>query len=555
MAVTRVFPRRQEDPLIQQLLERARQEAAQSSAIGSPGMYKAAAGGGIGPVAGVLTAQVLGGIRSRNALQAAQLKQEQANIADTKLTQALINRQVDGKLVGDDGRFYETTSSESIPIEEVNLADALKQTKSLAGDFIGPITSRTEFVENEDGELISKAVPITVDQIPEEERFLYTGTRDKYDPTTVDIAGTPKADNFLAKAANFITGKQNVKDIKAADLFELASASRRSPFEVYNYLQAEQQKEEGKYQNISPVNVEKDGNIFPTKTAAFIINGKIQQVLLNPETKAYELYENSDYKIVDETKDTANRVQENQKNMEIFVRQYIKNNNIKLSEEDIIATATQLTRGQEFTEEGDFIDKTQAVINSLLNKTNIKFADVDTKEKFDNAPVQIQSKITKQVNNLGQNIAKSKINGLVNLVDELESLIPATGDIPGIGPVEGGIDPNSKLGKGILSDKAKNLRRVLQKVLNTELRIVSGAAVTPSEFMRTAKTIPVGFLNTEKQFREAIISLRKSLNNDIKTMYAGFPVNIQKLYINRPNSVKPSNFNMDQYLLDKYNIQ
>ncbi len=41
MAVTRVFPRRQEDPLIQQLLQRARQEYAQSSAIGSPSMYKA----------------------------------------------------------------------------------------------------------------------------------------------------------------------------------------------------------------------------------------------------------------------------------------------------------------------------------------------------------------------------------------------------------------------------------------------------------------------------------------------------------------------------------
>mgnify|MGYP003125870063 CR=1 FL=1 len=242
MAVTRVFPKRQEDPLIQQLLQKARQEAAQSSAIGSPSMYTAAAGGGIGPVAGVLTAQVLGGIRSRNALQAAQLKQEQANIADTKLTQALINRQVDGKLVGADGRFYETTSSESIPIEEVNLADALKQTKSLAGDFIGPITSRTEFVKNEDGELVSKAVPITLDQIPEEERFLYTGTRDKYDATTVDIPGTPKADNILAKIGNIITGKQNVKDIKAANLFELAAAARIPPEQMFAYLQAEEQK-------------------------------------------------------------------------------------------------------------------------------------------------------------------------------------------------------------------------------------------------------------------------------------------------------------------------
>ena len=242
MAVTRVFPRRQEDPLIQQLLQKAKQEAAQSSVIGSPSMYAAAAGGGIGPVAGVLTAQILAGARSRNALKAAELKQEQANIADTKLTQALINRQVDGKIVGADGRFYETTSSESIPIEEVNLADALKQTKSLAGDFIGPITSETEFVKNEDGELVSKAVPITLDRIPEDQRFLYTGTQDVFTPATVNIPGTPKADNFFAKAANFLTGKQNVKDIKATDLFELASASGRSPFEVYNYLQAEEQK-------------------------------------------------------------------------------------------------------------------------------------------------------------------------------------------------------------------------------------------------------------------------------------------------------------------------
>ena len=67
MAVTRVFPRRQEDPLIQQLLERARREAAQSSAIGSPAMYTAAAGGGAGPVFGVLTAQVLAGARSGTA--------------------------------------------------------------------------------------------------------------------------------------------------------------------------------------------------------------------------------------------------------------------------------------------------------------------------------------------------------------------------------------------------------------------------------------------------------------------------------------------------------
>jgi hypothetical protein len=224
MAVRRLFPRRQEDPLIQQLLQKARQEAAQSSAIGSPQMYQAAAGGGIGPVAGVLTAQILAGARSKNALQAAQLKQEQANIADTKLTQALINREVDGKIVGPRGQFFESTQSADEPLTESNLASALKQDMSGVEGFVTPIDRSGE---------------VTLDQIPEQERFLYTGTQDVFTPATVDIPGTPKADNFFAKAANFLTGKQNVKDIKAADLFELASASGRSPLEVYNYLQTQ----------------------------------------------------------------------------------------------------------------------------------------------------------------------------------------------------------------------------------------------------------------------------------------------------------------------------
>tara|TARA_R100001460_G_scaffold24974_1_gene50189 strand:- start:2128 stop:3717 length:1590 start_codon:yes stop_codon:yes gene_type:complete len=93
MAVTRVFPKRQEDPLIQQLLERARQEAAQSSAIGSPSTYTAAAGGGFGPVAGVLTAQVLGGIRSKNALQAAENRLKRQDEFATKVSE--IQRAID----------------------------------------------------------------------------------------------------------------------------------------------------------------------------------------------------------------------------------------------------------------------------------------------------------------------------------------------------------------------------------------------------------------------------------------------------------------------------
>ena len=269
MTVRRVFPRRQEDPLIQQLLERARREYAQSSAIGSPSMYAAAAGGGAGPTFGVLTAQILAGVRSGNALRAAKTRAEQANIADTKLAEVLATRQVDGKIVGPTGQFFEATQSTDVPLTESNLASALKQDMSLGEGFVTPIKPREEVVM-QDGEPVVKQLPITLDQIPIEERFLYTGTQDVFTPATVDIPGTPKADNFFAKAANFLTGKQNVKDIKAADLFELASASGRSPLEVYNYLQAEEKKQKPERIATNTYNIINDkGEIIDTGVPGF----------------------------------------------------------------------------------------------------------------------------------------------------------------------------------------------------------------------------------------------------------------------------------------------
>ncbi len=543
------FPRRQEDPLIQQLLERARQEYAQSSAIGSPAMYKAAAGGGIGPVAGVLTAQVLGGIRSRNALQAAQLKQEQTNIASSKLAEVLANRQVDGKIMGADGRFYETTSSESIPIEEVNLADALKQTNSLGEGFVTPIKPREEVVM-QDGEPVVKQLPITLDQIPEEKRFLYTGTRDKYDPTTVDIAGTPKADNILAKIGNIITGKQNVKDIKAANLFELAAAARIPPEQMFAYLQAEEQKEEGKYQNISPVNVEKDGNIYPTKTAAFIVNGEIKQVLLNPETKTYELYENSDYKIVDDAKNTAkNRAESFQASNENSVREYINSRNIKLTEKQISAVATRLSRGKQYTEQGLPIDTIGDVISNILNYPKTDVESIDTEEKVNKAPAPIAARIKKDVSNLASDINKADIVTSYTTLSNLENFIQDLDNIPGAGPFAGGVP------KFLLSAEGKQFRLLYNKLINLELKDRSGAAVTVPEFERFRQEYPLGFARTEKEIREAIKTAKQIFDSRLLSLYSLYPKNITSIYSKRQGAIVPkSQQDIKTLLRNKYGI-
>ena len=530
------FPRRQEDPLIQQLLERARQEYAQSSAIGSPSMYKAAAGGGIGPVAGVLTAQVLGAIRSRNALQAAQLKTDQANIADTKLTQALINRQVDGKIVSPTGQFFEATQSADEPLTESNLASALKQDMSGVEGFVTPIDRSGE---------------VTLDQIPENERFLYTGTQDVFTPATVDIAGTPKADNFFAKAANFITGKQNVKDIKAADLFELASASGRSPLEVYNYLQAEEQKEEGKYQNISPVNVEKDGNIFPTKTAAFIINGKIQQVLLNPITKVYEPYENSDYKIVDDAKQTTkNRAESFQESNENSVREYIKTRpDITLNEAQISAVAARLSRGKQYTEQGLPIDTIGDVISNILNYPKTDVESIDTEEKVNKAPAPIAARIKKDVSNLASDINKADIVTSYTTLSNLENFIQDLDNIPGAGLLAGGVP------KFLLSAEGKQFRVLYNKLINLELKDRSGAAVTVPEFERFRQEYPLGFARTEKEIREAIKTAKQIFDSRLLSLYSLYPKNITSIYSKRQGAIVPkSQQDIKTLLRNKYGI-
>jgi hypothetical protein len=118
------FPRRQEDPLIQQLLERARQEYAQSSAIGSPSMYKAAAGGGFGPVATVLAAQILGGVRSgtaqRQAREIADRQQKSLSTAADLSNLGYTDTSQGRVFVDNEGRLMRVGD---IPGQENNIGD------------------------------------------------------------------------------------------------------------------------------------------------------------------------------------------------------------------------------------------------------------------------------------------------------------------------------------------------------------------------------------------------------------------------------------------------
>ena len=140
MAVTRVFPRRQEDPLIQQLLERARQEAAQSSAIGSPSMYAAAAGGGAGPAFGVLTAQVLAGARSGTAQRQAK------EIADRqqKALSTATELQTRGYTDTPQGRVFIDNEGRLMRVGDVNIPEPTVMESEIAPEARGMLDAANE---------------------------------------------------------------------------------------------------------------------------------------------------------------------------------------------------------------------------------------------------------------------------------------------------------------------------------------------------------------------------------------------------------------------------
>ena len=131
------FPRRQEDPKIERLLERARQQAQLANQIGSPEMYSAEAYGGNFPI-GTLTAQILGGARAGVAEREAQKRQEMSDVALNLLGSIEPNSQFDYNnrtiYTDDKGNFLERTPLADIlkgPPEMVDSPGGGKEAASL----------------------------------------------------------------------------------------------------------------------------------------------------------------------------------------------------------------------------------------------------------------------------------------------------------------------------------------------------------------------------------------------------------------------------------------
>jgi hypothetical protein len=347
-----------------------------------------------------------------------------------------------------------------------------------------------------------------------------------------------------------------VPDATVRDKIELVQLAGYDPLEwsIFEQQLNEQEGQEYKFQNVSDVLLTDGTDTFSTKTATrTTLSGEAEQVYWQPSTGTWQPIRNSGLKMA-----TEDKIGEEDKtlNRKIgFVRQWLRARNIKETEEFIKNMAEGFT-GDTFRIDnltGQPIDELEVVYNNLKNIGNIDLISIDNDEKLNNLrnkkPEQA-ARIDKNIQSLNDDIIESNIGTVFRLVKEVRSLIPEKGDIPGIGTIEGGF---GSLSSKLISPEGRKLRDTLSRLMNTELRQVSGAAVTPSEFERYKQQMPVGFMKTEEQFRNAISLLERALNNDLKTIYASYPQNIQSIYKSRDGALKPLEDDINRFK-KKWNI-
>jgi len=347
-----------------------------------------------------------------------------------------------------------------------------------------------------------------------------------------------------------------IPDATVRDKLELVQLAGYDPLEWSLFEQQLNEKEgkEYKFQNVSDVLLTNGTNTFETKTATrTTLSGEAEQVYWQPSTGTWQPIRNSGFKMA--TKDKIGEEDKTLNRKIGFVKQWLRARNLNENEEFIKNMAEGFT-GDTFRIDnltGQDIDELEVVYNNLKNIGNIDLISIDNDEKlndFRNKKPEQAARIDKNIQSLNDDIIKSDIGRVFNLVKEVRSLIPEKGNIPGIGQIAGGL---GNINTKFLTPEGRILRDTLARLMNTELRLVSGAAVTDSEFERYKQQMPVGFMKTEEQFRNAISLLERGLNNDLKTIFASYPQNIQSIYKNRDGALKPLQDDINR-LKNKWNI-
>ena len=124
-------------------------------------------------------------------------------------------------------------------------------------------------------------------------------------------------------------------------------------------------------------------------------------------------------------------------------------------------------------------------------------------------------------------LQKTNIPSAVATIENVERLIPKTGDIPGYGRVAG------MLPDALVSKEGEDIRQAVSSLFNIELKDRSGAAVTDQELNRLRKEFGEGSWKSDDQLRKGIEQYKKRLREVIRNIEAGFDPEAKAEYQSR----------------------
>lgn len=123
--------------------------------------------------------------------------------------------------------------------------------------------------------------------------------------------------------------------------------------------------------------------------------------------------------------------------------------------------------------------------------------------------------LEKKVTGYADTLQKTGIPAAISTVENVDRVVPKTGDIPGYGRVVGAM-PDI-----LVSAEGENVRQAISSLFNIELKDRSGAAVTDQELQRLRKEFGEGTWKSDEQLRKGIEQYKSRLREVIRNIEAG----------------------------------
>lgn len=130
---------------------------------------------------------------------------------------------------------------------------------------------------------------------------------------------------------------------------------------------------------------------------------------------------------------------------------------------------------------------------------------------------QAEQNIANQVTKFATQLDKSGVPDFESTLSKIESKVKGykPEDLPGFGRIESILDPR------LLSTEGRALRQDVQRLINTELRNFSGAAVTEQESVRKLRELGVQAFTDPKAFLDGLANVRREFNEKKRNLVAG----------------------------------